>query len=77
MTSYQKRVVRERRELEKKIQRLRAFRASPSWAKTPGDEQRRMIRQVKLMVEYKIVLAERIAAFPASSGTSKASGYSA
>lgn len=72
MYPYQERVVAERNELQDRIIKLRAFMGSlefdkvdvvpgkPMAAHVPADEQRRLRKQLGLMVEYYEVLNERI-----------------
>ena len=64
MEPYQQRVVREKEELDAKIENLVAFIASDRFFDTVTDEeQKRLRRQEVLMELYSEVLAERIAAF--------------
>jgi len=63
MKPYQERVVKERAELDEKLEKLNAFGTSDFFSSLPLDEQQRLIRQSKIMDQYSVVLGERIAAF--------------
>lgn len=60
---FQQRVVDERQELETRIDKLRAFIPTGTCMALPFKERSRLARQLKAMVEYSEVLAERIDAF--------------
>jgi len=60
---HQERVVAERAELHTKVDRLDAFIRSDSFDMVPIDEQVRLARQLHIMMRYREVLDERIAAF--------------
>lgn len=65
MAPHQERVVTEKRELDDKIAKLRAFTTmqNVTFAGLPYAEQERLIRQRGIMEQYSTVLAERITAF--------------
>jgi len=63
MEPYQQRVIREKGELDAKIENLIDFIASNQFNSLGDDERKRMRRQEVLMELYSEVLAERIAAF--------------
>lgn len=60
---HQERVITERAEVSSKVDRLDAFIRSDSFDMVPIDEQVRMTRQLHIMMRYREVLDERIAAF--------------
>jgi hypothetical protein len=60
---HQERVVVEKRELDDKLTKLRAFFKAATFTTLPEEEQLRLERQSRLMQEYSDVLGERIAAF--------------
>lgn len=60
---YQQRVVDEKTALDEKISKLDPFIGSDKFQSLAVDEQYRMHRQLKAMVEYSEVLGERISAF--------------
>lgn len=60
---HQQRVVREKTELDEKIQRLTLFKGGEIWKTLPLDEQTRMNRQLTAMQQYSQALSDRIAAF--------------
>ena len=62
--TYQDRVRIELAELQDKGDKLAAFIGSNAIHKLPADEQQRLGRQLAVMIEYRAVLQERIAAFP-------------
>jgi hypothetical protein len=68
MEGYQVRVVEEKKDLDGKIERLRAFMWGPDFLKLPPEEQRRLRRQEMIMELYSDVLDERIGAFLAQDG---------
>lgn len=64
MQPHQQRVVDEKKDLDEKLGRLRAFIDGPGIFHDLGAaEQERMNRQARIMAEYSAVLGERIAAF--------------
>ena len=64
MESHQERVVLEKRDLDIRIEALRAFiNESPVYSKLDVAEQSRLTRQYGHMLGYSEVLMERIAAF--------------
>jgi hypothetical protein len=66
MQPYQERVVAEKKELNEKIDKLKAFIVeSPIFKTLSADEQRRLNRQYDVMVEYSSILGARIEAFDA------------
>lgn len=66
---HQQRVVEERQELEVKIDKLRSFIPTDTCLSLPFAERTRLARQLKIMLDYSEVLAERIEAFVADSET--------
>ena len=66
MQPHQQRVVDEHAELETRLDKLAEFTATPTFEALPDAEQERLLRQSGIMIQYSDVLAERIAAFPAS-----------
>jgi hypothetical protein len=64
MKPYQERVVEEKKELDKKTAALSAFLDDDNSTQiVPPDEWERMSRQQKIMVQYSMVLGERIENF--------------
>jgi hypothetical protein len=63
LTAYQQRVVDERDELAGNIDRLDKFIHGEIFRSIPAEEQERLARQLRIMVEYFRVLNERIAYF--------------
>lgn len=63
LAPHQQRVVDERQELEDRINKLRAFIPTDLCMSLPFAERARLARQLKIMLEYSEVLAERIEAF--------------
>lgn len=64
MQPHQERVVTEKRELDEKLDKLKAFIETNATFKTlPEDEQGRLNRQFDAMAEYSSILGQRIAAF--------------
>ena len=61
---YQERVLTEHREMEVKVQALRALIATEAFRQVDRAERKRLLVQESLMTELVRVLAERIAAFP-------------
>lgn len=64
MAPHQQRVVDEMNELDEKLGKLASFLATPIFIGLQADEQKRLIRQHGVMLEYSAILSERIAAFP-------------
>ena len=64
MLPYQQRVVEEKQELDKKIDKLALFLKGEFSKFLPSEEQGRLQRQYHIMIEYSGVLAERITHFP-------------
>lgn len=66
MQSYQQRVVNEKKDLNEKLDSLKAFiETNPIFKSLPADERARLGKQFDVMAEYSSILSERIAAFPA------------
>lgn len=66
MKPHEQRVVEELKELSDKRKNLVTFiETNPAFAKLPSEEERRMRRQVDIMMQYEAVLKERIDDFPA------------
>lgn len=64
MLPHQQRVVDEKKELDKKLGKLKAFiETNTRFAGLPVDERRRLNRQCDVMAEYSSILSQRIAAF--------------
>lgn len=64
MQSHQQRVVDEKKELDEKLDRLKAFiEAGPVFKTLHEDERGRLGRQFDVMAEYSSILSQRIAAF--------------
>lgn len=63
LEEYQKRVLAEKAELDKRVKAISGFLAKGEFNALPGDERERLIRQLGIMVEYSDVLTERIAHF--------------
>lgn len=63
MQAHQIRVVDEKADLDMKLDKLTAFMAGEAFARLDIDEQARMRRQGRAMVDYSAVLGERIGAF--------------
>jgi hypothetical protein len=65
MQPHQQRVVDERKDLDEKRDRLKAFiEESPIFKSLPVDERRRLKSQFDVMTQYSNILSHRIAAFP-------------
>lgn len=65
MQPHQQRVVDEKKELDEKLDRLKAFiETSPIFNSLSLDERERMRRQFDVMAEYSSILSQRIDAFP-------------
>jgi len=61
MQPHQERVVTEKKELDQKIDKLKAFIAeNPTFKALPSDEQHLLNRQFDVMVEYSTILRRRI-----------------
>lgn len=71
METYQERVVEEKRQLDERLERLRAFTVGELFASLPVEEQGRLNRQQLIMEHYVNVLRERIAAFPSNESRSQ------
>jgi len=70
MAPYQKRVVKEKEDLDEKIEALTAYigangTAEGQFASLHGGERERLVRQLSCMREYSEILGERITAFGA------------
>ena len=63
MASYKIRVVKEKEELDKKIADLDSFFVGEVYPTIRGEEKSRMHRQALAMLNYSLVLEERILAF--------------
>ncbi len=63
MQPFQTRVIEEKRELDLKLFRLKAFEFEPVYTSLSPAEMDRLARQYKIMEQYSAILAERIAAF--------------
>lgn len=63
MHLHQMRVVEERNELSARLERLRSFICTATFAGLPQDERSRLSRQSVYMGAYLDILNERIAAF--------------
>jgi hypothetical protein len=65
MQAHQERVVVEKKELDEKLNKLKAFIEGGAIFKTlPEDEKHRLNRQFDVMAEYSRILRQRIDAFP-------------
>jgi hypothetical protein len=64
MQPHQQRVVDEKKELDEKLDKLKAFiETSPIFKGLHQDERGRLNRQFDVMAEYSSILAQRIAEF--------------
>jgi len=63
MKGFQQRVVDEKVELDKRINKLREFISGDVFDSVSIAEQERMNKQLEIMWQYSNILAERIAAF--------------
>lgn len=63
--AYQQRVLGELRELCERLDNLHAFAASPAFGALDAAEQERLSRQEGVMLQYRDILGERVAAFRA------------
>jgi hypothetical protein len=66
LTVYQRRVIGEKEELDRKIQSLRKFMVGEEYSKLNEAEAHRLAKQSIHMIAYSDVLAERISAFSAA-----------
>ncbi len=65
MQPHQQRVVDEKKELDDKLDKLKAFiETNPVFKSLHVAERRRLDRQFDVMAEYSRILSQRIAAFP-------------
>jgi hypothetical protein len=62
---HQIRVVSEKGELDERLQRLKTFMGTATFAELPEAERARLTRQRNLMAQLSAVLGERVAAFSA------------
>ena len=63
MRRFQKRVIKEKQELDNRLLRLKTFMGLGAYSKLPEAEQIRLLRQSNIMRAYSQVLEERITAF--------------
>ena len=63
MQPHQQRVVDEKAELDGRREKLRTFLMGEMVKTLPPDEHERLSRQYSIMVQYSVVLRERIEAF--------------
>lgn len=64
MLPHKQRVVEEKEQLEDRLTKLTSFiSTSHLFPALPKAEQKRLLRQLKVMQEYSEILSERIAAF--------------
>lgn len=63
MENYQVRVMNERRELNIKLEKLKAFIGTPAWDRLHINEQNRLIKQTSIMLDYEAILTSRIDLF--------------
>lgn len=64
MEPHQERVVNEKKELDEKLDKLKAFiDTSPTFKGLHEDERGRLNRQFDVMAEYSSILSQRIEAF--------------
>jgi hypothetical protein len=64
MEAYQQRVIDEKRELDEKLTKLKAFITDGDrFFQVPELERERLVRQLQHMADYSSVLRERIVAF--------------
>ena len=66
MKPHEERVVTEKRELDEKLEKLRAFcfDGSPIFKSLPSEDQNLLLGQYDAMVKYSSILAVRIERFP-------------
>lgn len=62
MEAYQKRVIEEKQELDKRLKKLTKFLENPRFVVT-SEEINRLERQRQIMLSYSQILGERILAF--------------
>ena len=63
MEEYQNRVVKEKKELDEKLDRLKSFLTNYVFESLSAEEQSRLKRQASVMAEYSAILGERIKAW--------------
>lgn len=63
MKKFQQRVIDEKKELDGKLNRLKAFFDTKLFNELPSAEQSRLRRQLLAMTKYSRILEERIIAF--------------
>lgn len=63
MQPYQHHVIAEKTELDDRLNKLSAFLDTPFFAELHIEERERLERQEHYMMQYSLVLGERIAAF--------------
>jgi hypothetical protein len=63
MEAFQERVVKEKKELDNRLEKLRMFLENNASAKLPEQEQVRLTKQGRIMTEYSDILQERIDSF--------------
>lgn len=63
MEDFQQRVIEEKVELDAKLDSLKSFLQTDTFANLQGAEQERLFRQATIMKDYSAVLQERISAF--------------
>jgi len=64
MQPYQERIIVEKKELDDKLDKLKAFiEVNPIYKTLSNEEQHRLNRQFDIMVEYSTILGARIEAF--------------
>lgn len=64
MQPHQQRVVDEKKDLDEKLDKLKAFiEANPIFKTLPEDERGRLGHQFDAMAQYSSILSQRIAAF--------------
>ena len=63
MKDYQQRVIEEKKQLDKKIEKLRTFLNTETFAELDLAERGRMHSQFNVMTNYSSILGERIDAF--------------
>jgi len=63
MEEWQERVIHEKRGIDYRLDKLKAFLGTHRFLGLDEAEQNRMIRQAEVMTEYSKILAERIDAF--------------
>lgn len=63
LSPHQQRVVDEKAELDQRIEKLAVFINGQIFATVPQDERERLTRQLEVMRELSVILADRIAHF--------------